>query len=65
MLESLELVAYDLCIRLQPGDTGADRRIVLITVTEDDIRKQGHWPLTMKPLGKSLAAVPRCVLRGE
>lgn len=54
ILESLELAAYDLCIRLRPDVSGADPRIVLINVTEDDIRKQGHWPLTDETLAQAL-----------
>ena len=54
ILESLELAAYDLCIRLRPDVSGPDPRIVLISVTEDDIRKQGHWPLTDDTLAQAL-----------
>jgi adenylate cyclase len=54
ILESLELAAYDLCIRLRPDTSGPDPRIVLIAVTEDDIRKQGHWPLTDETLAQAL-----------
>jgi adenylate cyclase len=53
-LESLELAAYDLCIRLRPDSSGSDPRIVLIAVTEDDIRRQGHWPLTDETLAQAL-----------
>ena len=54
ILESVELAAYDLCIRLRPDVSGPDPRIVLISVTEDDIRKQGHWPLTDDTLAQAL-----------
>jgi adenylate cyclase len=54
ILESLELAAYDLCIRLRPDSSGPDPRIVLVAVTEDDIRKQGHWPLTDETLAQAL-----------
>ena len=54
ILESLELAAYDLCIRLRPDSSGPDPRIVLIAVTEDDIRKQGHWPLTDETMAQAL-----------
>ena len=54
ILESLELAAYDLCIRLRPDVSGPDPRIVLISVTEDDIRKQGRWPLTDETLAQAL-----------
>ena len=54
VLEPLELVAYDWCIRLRPDASGPDPRIVLINITEDDIRKQGRWPLTDETLAEAL-----------
>jgi adenylate cyclase len=54
VLEPLELVAYDWCIRLRPDASGPDPRIVLINITEDDIRKQGRWPLTDETLAETL-----------
>jgi adenylate cyclase len=54
IFESLELAAYDLCIRLRPDVSEPDPRIVLVTVTEDDIRKQGRWPLTDDVLAQAL-----------
>src|SRR5712691_11989501 len=42
--ETSELAVYDWYLRLRP-DVPADSRIVLITVTENDIRQQGTWPL--------------------
>lgn len=52
-LESLELAAYDWYIRLQPH-TPADRRILLVTVTERDIQTQGGWPLSDGVLARAL-----------
>jgi adenylate cyclase len=52
--ESLELAAYDLCIRLRSDVSEPNPRIVLVTVTEDDIRKQGRWPLTDDVLAQAL-----------
>ncbi|HEU4345453.1 MAG TPA: adenylate/guanylate cyclase domain-containing protein [Candidatus Binatia bacterium] len=54
ILETLELTAYDLCIRFRPDVSGPDPRIVLVTVTEDDIRKQGRWPLADDVLAQAL-----------
>jgi adenylate cyclase len=59
ILESVELAAYDLCIRLRPDVSGPDPRIVLIAITEDDIRKQGHWPLTDDTLAQALEILSR------
>jgi adenylate cyclase len=54
VLEPVELVAYDWCIRLRPDPPGPDPRIVLINITEDDIRQQGRWPLTDQTLAEAL-----------
>ncbi len=45
-LESMELSAYDWFVRLLPEDSAPDPRIVLIGITENDIRRQQRWPLT-------------------
>jgi adenylate cyclase len=45
-LESVELTAYDWSMRWRPTVMGSDPPIVLIGITEQDIRAQGHWPLT-------------------
>ena len=63
VLEPLELVAYDWCIRLRPDASGPDPRIVLITITEDDIRKQGRWPLTDQTLAEALEILIRYLPR--
>jgi CHASE2 domain-containing sensor protein/CHAT domain-containing protein len=52
-LESLELAAYDWFIRLQPQDSQSAGPIVLIKITENDIRKHG-WPLTDSTLAHLL-----------
>ncbi|HKW86206.1 MAG TPA: adenylate/guanylate cyclase domain-containing protein [Nitrospiraceae bacterium] len=46
LFEPLELKVYDCLIRsrLKPG--GPDPRIVFIAITEDDINKQGQWPIS-------------------
>jgi adenylate cyclase len=43
-LESLDLAAYDLYLRLRLGTTDPDRRIVLIGATETDLQTW-DWPL--------------------
>jgi len=53
-LESLELTAYDWYIRLRPGTAGSDSRIVLISITERDIRNQGRWPIADGTLAQAL-----------
>jgi adenylate cyclase len=58
-LESLELAAYDWFIRLRPSDPGADPRIVLVTITEQDIQTLGSWPLSDDVLAQTLDSVAR------
>jgi adenylate cyclase len=53
-LESLELIAYDWSTRLRPTLMGPDARILLIAIAEQDIRAQGHWPLTDATLAEVL-----------
>ena len=56
--EALELAVYDTCLRLRP-DAPADARIVLITVTENDIRQQGTWPLPDATIARALVVLGR------
>jgi adenylate cyclase len=58
-LESMELSAYDWFARLLPEDPAPDSRIVLIGVTENDIRRQQRWPLTDATLAQALDALLR------
>ncbi len=54
ILEPLELTVYDWLIQSRSGAEGADPRIVLITVTEQDILRQGRWPITDAILAEAL-----------
>jgi adenylate cyclase len=58
-LESLELAAYDWFIRLRPSDPQPDPRIVLVTITEEDIQTLGSWPLSDDVLAQALESVAR------
>ncbi len=64
-LESLELAAYDWYIRLRPNVVATDPRIALITITEQDIRKLGRWPLSdanlVQALEKLVQLRPRAI----
>jgi adenylate cyclase len=53
-LESLELAAYDWYIRLRPSASVPDSRILLIAITERDIRHQGRWPIPDATLARML-----------
>ena len=54
LLEPLELTVYDWLIQSRRGAEGADPRITLIAVTEQDILNQGRWPITDAILAESL-----------
>lgn len=58
-LEFLELAAYDWFVRLQPKVSLPDHRIILIGISERDIRSQGRWPLTDATLAEALAILVR------
>jgi CHASE2 domain-containing sensor protein len=53
-LETVELAMYDWALRLRPIVALADPRIVLITITEEDIHHQGSWPLSDEAVAKVL-----------
>ncbi len=55
--ESLELAAYDWFIRVRPVASPSEPRVVVIGITEEDIRKQEHWPLTDATLAQTLATL--------
>lgn len=44
-LQSIELLAYDQLVRLQP-DAGIDPRLLVVAITEEDIRTQNRWPIS-------------------
>lgn len=54
-LQRLELMIFDYLVRLQP-DQKEDPRLVIVSVTEDDIRKHG-WPLSDAQFAELLATV--------
>jgi len=58
-LEHLELLAYDWFIRLHPVNSESSSPVVIIEVTEDDIQKQGSWPLTDETLAQALDILNR------
>ncbi|MBW4497895.1 MAG: EAL domain-containing protein [Oscillatoria princeps RMCB-10] len=53
-LQPLELAAFDWMVRLRPPD-GPDPRLLLVEITEEDIRAQKKWPLTDRVLADLLA----------
>lgn len=53
-LQPLELAVFDGMMRLR-GDEGADPRILVVAVTESDIRTLGQWPLRDRVVAQGLA----------
>ena len=54
LLQQLELSVYDWLLRSRPVATGSDSRITYITISEEDIRRQGRWPITDETLAHAL-----------
>jgi len=55
--ESLELAAYDWFIRLRPVASLSEPRVVIVGITEEDIREQEHWPLSDATLAQTLTSL--------
>jgi len=53
LLQSLELTALDKFFLLRPPEP-VDKRIVIVDITEADIRQQGRWPISDKVLANLL-----------
>ena len=54
LLQQLELNFYDWLLRSRPAATVSNSRITYITISEDDIRRQGRWPITDETLAHAL-----------
>ncbi|MGB3300076.1 MAG: EAL domain-containing protein [Phormidesmis sp.] len=52
-LQSLELIAFDNMIRIRE-ERGPDPRLLIVEVTEEDIRNQNEWPLSDQTMAKLL-----------
>jgi len=57
-LQPLELNAFDLMVQLRP-DPGPDPRLLIVKVTEQDIKAFKKWPLSDGVLAKALAEIAR------
>jgi CHASE2 domain-containing sensor protein len=49
--ESGELAAYDLSVRTRTSRT-PDRRLLMVKITEEDLKQQGVWPLPDRTIAK-------------
>lgn len=56
-LEFLELVAYDYYLGFRSSDVSTDPRIVLVTISEEDIKREGRWPLSDSAIARLLEKV--------
>lgn len=54
VLQPLELRAFDRMMRLR-GDQGPDPRLLIVAITEEDIRIQKQWPLSDQVVAQALA----------
>lgn len=54
VLESAELDAYDWSMRLRPTKPNLNPPITLVSITDQDIRTLGQWPVTDEILAKGL-----------
>jgi len=53
-LQPLELVTFDQLMRLRAPQTEPDSRILIVAITEKDLRSQNQWPLSDQVLAKLL-----------
>src|ERR671932_568140 len=57
-LQPLELNAFDLMVQLRP-DPGPDPRLLIVEITDQDIKAFKKWPLSDGVLAKALAEIAR------
>jgi len=64
-LQEVELKLYDWLLQSRPIAASTHPRITFITLSEDDIRQQGRWPITDETLAQTLglliAQKPRAI----
>ncbi|UBF24677.1 EAL domain-containing protein [Kovacikia minuta CCNUW1] len=56
--QPLELMAFDHMLRLRP-DAGSDPRLLIVAITEADIRMQNRWPISDQVMAELLAKLQR------
>jgi diguanylate cyclase (GGDEF)-like protein len=57
-LQSWELLTYDQMVRLR-ADQEPDSRLLLVTITEEDIRSQNRWPMSDAVIARLLSQLQR------
>ena len=59
LLQPLELTAYDTLLQLRPHPGWTDGRITVVRITDEDIYRIGHWPMSDDTLADILEAILR------
>ncbi|NEP12388.1 MAG: adenylate/guanylate cyclase domain-containing protein [Symploca sp. SIO2C1] len=54
-LQPLELFAYDHLVRLRPVEKKSDPRLLVVTITEEDIQRHAQWPFSDQLIAKVLS----------
>jgi len=57
LLQGLELMVYDQYVRRASRPAELNAKITIVEVTEEDIREQGHWPLSDSTMTSALRAL--------
>lgn len=57
-LQSLELFAYDAMVRIKSNDQ-LDKRLLLVEITDLDIKNQRRWPIDDQTIAKLLAEIQK------
>ncbi|MGA7937922.1 MAG: EAL domain-containing protein [Kovacikia sp.] len=57
-LQTLELMAFDHMVRVRP-DAGSDPRLLIVAITEEDIRSQNRWPISDVVMAELLEKLQR------
>lgn len=57
LLTGLELFAYDRMLRRMVVGPNVNSPVVIVEITEQDIREQGHWPISDRRLAEAMIAI--------
>jgi diguanylate cyclase (GGDEF)-like protein len=63
LLQPLELMALDQLMRLRPASL-QDSRLLIVAITEEDIRAKKHWPISDEEVAKLLSKLQEYKPRG-
>ncbi len=59
LLQPVELAVYDALVRLRPEGNWRETRVAVIRITDEDINRVGHWPLSDDVLSDVLETILR------